>query len=214
MKLFAKLVGVFALLASFNASADSLFQDGEILHQCGGVVQLRKSDNGDLAVKLINVNLERCNELTFWDVTSGKQVKTYPIPSNTSAFTLSQEMRSSLSGDCALTFAVRGGEPNGRWNQDTFNIIPSRLGWCSPSPVKPKVSNLSYQLSNNGNCKVMVNGDFSNRFAPSPEFCQNGIYSKSVISYEYSNKGNCKIMVDGKYSNENTDNKSLCDDRP
>lgn len=58
----------------------------------------------------------------------------------------------------------------------------------------------SYAISNNGNCKLMINHQFSQLV--SDEWCYpvNGYPKGSYVEYEWSNKGNCKIMINDEFT--------------
>lgn len=203
MKLMS-ILSAMTLFVAFNASADSQYLDSARMSRCGGSVELRKADNGDLAIKFEGLNTDRCWKLRFYDYTSGRTIKTYDIKGT--SYTLSQDQRQHLSSDCKVGFSVSG------QTQDDFTIT---LGWWSCATGGGQTgggsSAYSYQWSNSGNCKVLVNGVYANRNA-SDSFCQ-GAQGKEVVSYEYSAKRNCKLMINGQYANKNVDN-YFCDARP
>jgi hypothetical protein len=60
---------------------------------------------------------------------------------------------------------------------------------------------VSYQWSNNHNCKLMINGEYSNQNV-ADSFCQ-GARGEDMVSYEWSNNHNCKLMINGQYANQN-----------
>ncbi len=83
---------------------------------------------------------------------------------------------------------------------DCFN----RLGQSyRPEPIRQD-SPYSFQWSNNNNCKLMLNGQFSGRLV-NDVYCQ-GASGKDIVSYEWSRAGNCKLMINGQYSNRNVAN--------
>ena len=206
MKLMT-ILSAMTLFVAINASADSQYLDSKALYTCGGSVELRKAANGDLAIKIENLRSSACSVLKFYDVTSGRTIKAYDL--NGTSYTLSKAQEASLSSDCRLGFTIG----NGFQAYENFNII---MSWWScyaggGSTGSGSSSRYSYQWSNNGNCKVLVNGVYANRNA-SDSFCS-GIQGKQVASYEFSNKGNCKLMIDGQYSNQNVSD-YFCSARP
>lgn len=60
----------------------------------------------------------------------------------------------------------------------------------------------SFQISNNGNCKLMVWGQYSGTNVEDG-WCApiNGYPKGSYVKYEWSNKRNCKIMINGEFTN-------------
>lgn len=204
MNIFAKLLGVVALFASVQSFADSRIGDIDRMYQCGGVVILSSAANGDLALKFEGRG-NQCNHLRFFDVTSGRTLKSYQIQG--SSYTLSKSMRDSLSSDCRVGFTV-----SGPYARDTFNVV---LPWCSsypqPRPRPQPAHGYSYQLSNAGNCKLMKYGQYAN-LNVEDAFCAGARSKNDVISYEFSNAGNCKRMINGSYSNVNVAQR-FCTDR-
>lgn len=195
MNLFAKLLGAAALLVSFSASADSQINDVERMYRCGGVVILSEAANGDLALKFEGRG-SQCNQLRFYDVTSGRTLKSYVIQG--SSYTLSKTMRDSLSSDCRVGFQVYG-----PYTSDTFTVnLLNRwnCGWQRPQPQPQPSTGIGFQLSNAGNCKLMRYGQYQNRNVEI-SFCQTA-RGNDIISYEYSNANNCKLMRNGQFSNQ------------
>lgn len=87
----------------------------------------------------------------------------------------------------------------------------SRLGrFYRHEPVQPAASPYSFQWSNNNNCKLLINGQFSQRLV-NDVFCQ-GASGKDIVSYEVSNRGNCKLMINGQFSQRLVDS-SFCSAR-
>ncbi|MCO5144485.1 MAG: hypothetical protein M9962_15510 [Oligoflexia bacterium] len=194
MKPFSLLALVALLSTSLNAFAGSQLLDTEKFRNCGnGEIELRKADNGDLAINI--KDNDYCTNLRFYDRSSGRTIKTYDIKG--SSYTLSKDQRAALSSDCQV-----GIDLSGRYGADRYYIT---LGWwCEASHARPSkpASNKSYQLSNNSNCKLMVSGQFSGQLVDD-SFCQGARSKNDIISYEVSNKGNCKLMINGNYSNQN-----------
>lgn len=186
-----KLMGFVVLFASLNVFADSRFLDSKRMSDCGGRVELRQSENGDLALQFDGLNTRRCDTLRFYDVSSGRTLKTYEIQGT--SYTLSQTHREALSDDCRVGFTV-----SGRYAKDDFNVV---LNWCANRRVEHRASRQSYQLSNSGNCKLMENGEYSGRNV-ADGFCT-GARGNDVVTYELSNKGNCKRMINGNYTGQN-----------
>lgn len=187
--------GLLVLLVSMNSFADSRYLDSRYMSDCGGTVELRESDNGDLALKFTGLDTWKCDRLRFYDVTSGRTLTTYDI--NGTSYTLSKSHRSSLSDDCRVGFTV-----SGSYRRDDFNVV---LNWCSSSRGGGnnggRYNVYSYQLSRAGNCKLLVGGTYSGRNV-SDVYCT-GASGDDVISYEVSNAGNCKRMINGRYSGQN-----------
>jgi len=63
----------------------------------------------------------------------------------------------------------------------------------------------SYAISNAGNCKLMINYEYSGRNVED-FWCApiNGFRKGTTVKYEWSNKGNCKIMVNSQFSGQLT----------
>ena len=183
------------------------------LWDCGGAIELHEERNGDINIQI--KDSRSCSNIRFYDYATGRTLDSYKIPSNgwdfNGSFTLNKdEHRPSLSRNCRLGIDVYGG----LWTQDSFNIV---LNWCRANNHRPnnrkKVANgsYSYQLSNKSNCKLMVNGRYSNQNV-SDSFCQGARSKRDVVTYEYSRKNNCKLMVNGQYSNQNVSDR-FCDAR-
>ena len=193
MKLMT-ILGLAAFLFSFQASADSQYLDSARMYSCGGAVELRKASNGDLAIKFEDLNTNRCWKLRFYDYSSGRTIQTYDIRGT--SYTLSRDQRAHLSSDCKVGFTVSG------YTQENFTIT---LGWWGcmggQQPGGGSSSRYSFQYSNAGNCKLLINGVYSNRNVDT-EFCS-GAHGKDIVSYAYSNKHNCKRMINGQYSGQN-----------
>ena len=103
-----------------------------------------------------------------------------------------------IGSDCQVGIDLSSGT-----GMDRFYVT---LGWWCESRnqhVVKKSAN-SYQLSNKGNCKLMIHGEYSNQNVDS-RFCQGANDKNDVVSYELSNKGNCKLMINGEYSNQNVE---------
>ncbi len=176
------------------------------LSQCGGHIELRQADNGDLAIKLENVNTQRCPNFRVSDNTSGREIKSYELERsfNTKAsYTLSKKMLSSLGTDCRVDFKI-----SGSWNADGFFVYLTNC--YDPGSGKKSNSDLSYELSNSRNCKLMKNGQYT-EVNVGDEFCS-GAMKGDRIEYEWSNSGNCKRMKNDQYTNENVGDR-FCDNR-
>lgn len=188
---FSKLAVAVLMLTSSAAFANSDRLDVKPLRDCGGSVELREADNGDLAIKLVNLDTSRCDRLVFTDVSSRREIKAYDIRGT--SYTLSKSMIESLSDDCRVNFRI-----SGRYRSDSFDIVTRCRRAANPSGER------SYQLSNAGNCKLMINGQYSNQNVAAV-FCQGAQSTRDIINYEVSNRGNCKLMINGQYSNRNVD---------
>jgi hypothetical protein len=189
-------IATLALLLSANAYAESQYLDSQSMSQCGGTVELRRADNDDLALKFTGLNTSRCDTLRFYDADTGRTLKTYEIHGN--SFTLSRSQRAALSNDCRVGFNV-----SGRHAVDHFEVT---LGWwCElnhPTDPMPPTMTQAFQLSNSGNCKLMVNGSYSGRNV-SGEYCAGASSRNDIVTYEFSHAGNCKRMINGSYSGQN-----------
>lgn len=199
------LISLLSFMA-VNAVADSYYMDSERLYQCGGEVELRQAANGDLALKFIgNVNKSYCSRVRFVDVTSRREIKSYNFEG--SSYTLSKKMEQSLGSDCAVEFQLT--TSSGYVVEKKAVVLKwwacylSRPSYSTPS--YPSYGRTTYEWSNNDNCKIMINGQYSGNNTPEhQEYLCGSRPSRDVITYEWSNKGNCKIMVNGQYSGNKT----------
>lgn len=174
------------------AESDKL--NSRALDRCGGSgskIELRESDNGDLHVNLIG---NRCSTLRIYDRSNGRNIKTYDIKG--SNFTLSNKMLMELGKDCEI-----GVDLTGPLGGDHYKIVHNGCLAARASHAAPAPSPYSFQLSKNGNCKLMVHGAYANKLVPQ-SFCQ-GAVGKDIVSYEASHNGNCKLMINGVYANRN-----------
>ncbi len=201
MKLLNVLVGILALVVTYTASADSA-QLGRALdmYPCDARVTLNEAGNGDLSVQFSNIP-ENCTNLTV-SKTNGEVVKTYKVKGQ--SYTLSKKMLEALSSDCRVNLETASN--SGRTSFSWYVYIP----WCTPASSGPS-GQVEFQLSNSGNCKLMVNGNYSNTNVDGA-FCSY-VSGKDMVTYEFSNRGNCKVMLNGSYSNQNTDSRDtwLCE---
>jgi len=176
MNFLKTMIGALILAASFSASADSMYLDSERMYSCGGSIQLREAYNGDLALVLRG---NQCSHLRFYDVTSGRTIKEYYVQGT--SFTLSNSMLRSLSSDCRLGLTLSGG------GRERFEVVS---GWCRrnlfTAPVPrydydrhnrsdrydryDRGPRVTYEWSSKGNCKKMINGQFSGDLVPK-SFC-------------------------------------------
>jgi hypothetical protein len=190
MKLFfLSLVSLFAV----NAFAESALLDADALRSCGGRVELRYAENGDLALKFTGAfNKYKCPNLRFLDASSGRVLKEYDV--NGTSYTLSQKMRDSLSADCRLKAQF----DNGYY---TTQFIVVKLNWCVPVNAQPSYpkSPYSYELSGSNNCKLMKYGQYTNQNVEDFYCAILGGKKKTQVAYEFSNSGNCKIMINGVF---------------
>lgn len=206
--MLSKLIGLVLLVVSTSAFAQRTIQldDPVYLNDCRGLVTLNKAFNGDLSIQLRGLDTDRCDTLRVTDASSGRVIREYTIQGT--SYTLSQDMLFSLSDDCRLNFSVSGGF----WRSDSFTVY---IPWCSsrsypryPSPSYPRTGYVTYEWSNNGNCKKMIDGVFSGELV-SDYYCpgrrprhDNGRGGYGRVTYEWSNKHNCKKMVDGVFSGD------------
>lgn len=196
------LLSIVTML-SVSALAENRYIDSADLHGCGGRVVLGEAPNGDLSLKFENrpysaFNPSYCNGLQFVDVSSGRVIKEYQVKGT--SYTLSKSMMSSLSSDCRVAAYFNNG----------YNVtqrITVSLNWCRPVSQPSHTRNpYSFQLSGSDNCKLMINGQYSNRNV-SDDFCGPLTSRRDVVTYEWSKNDNCKIMINGNYTNQNTADK-------
>ncbi len=195
------LLSLLSLLA-VNAFAESQLLSQPDLIGCGGKVELRLAENGDLALKFASsqsnyngsqFDTNRCTFLRFVDHSSRSLIKEYAIKGT--SYTLSTKMRESLGEDCKLDVLLDNGAVT---TQTILVYIPG----CRPAAkVWPK-SPYSYQLSGNGNCKLMKDGVFTENLAKDEYCAVLGGQKKVDVKYEYSNSGNCKIMINGVFQQQ------------
>ncbi len=201
MKLMNVLVGILALVVTYTASAGSEQLGRAVnLYDCGSQITLNEAGNGDLSVQFTNIP-ERCSNFTI-TATSGEVIKQYKLKGQ--SYTLSKKMLSALSADCRVNMEVHSN--SGRTSDSFYVYIP----WCTPASSGPS-GQVEFQLSGKGNCKLMVNGNYSNTNVDDA-FCSY-VSGKDMVTYEFSRKGNCKVMLNGSYSNQNTDSRDtwLCE---
>jgi hypothetical protein len=192
--MFSKFLAVALLFVSVSAFAQRSEQLGRpvYLHSCGGSVTLNEANNGDLSIQLHNVNTYRCPRLEVRDASSGRMIRSYEIQGT--SYTLSRQMLSSLNSDCRLNFSIEGGA----WREDGFTVY---IPWCSSHGGG--WGRVTYEWSNNGNCKKMIDGQYSGQNV-ADYYCAGlpgGNHQR--ITYEWSNAGNCKKMITGQYSGQN-----------
>ncbi len=168
------------------------------LNYCGGKITLNEAGNGDLSIQLEGVNTNRCGQLTVSDNSSRRTIKSYDIQGT--SYTLSKKMLESLSDDCQVNFRIHSS-----YNSDGFIVY---IPWCRPNSGGGSSHNgiVSYQLSNNDNCKLMINGNYSGKNVGN-DYCQGAERKSDIISYEWSQKKNCKLMINGDYANRNVADK-------
>lgn len=192
------LVALLALAGLNTAFAGSKYLDDADLGQCtyqrDGRVELREAANGDLSIKFVGLNTNRCGTLRFYDAYSDRTIKTYQIKG--SSYTLSKQQAGELNKDCKVGFEVY---TRGRGYQ-AYTIS---LGWCSKysKPKQKRNNGWSYQWSNKRNCKLMKNGSYQNKNV-ADKYCSPAS-GKQTVSYEWSKKNNCKVMINGRYANRN-----------
>lgn len=189
------VISLMSMIA-VSALAESRYLDSERLRGCGGQVELRQADNGDLALKFEgNLNRGNCQSLRFVDSSSGYVIKTYQFQG--SSYTLSQSQKAHLSQDCRVEFQLLNGAG---YVVDRKAVV---LNWCAPAYVQKQNSIYSYALSGKGNCKLMIGNRLEKLV--SDAFCSPLRGDKnSSVSYQWSNKNNCKVMINGLYSGDNT----------
>ncbi|OYZ12820.1 MAG: hypothetical protein B7Y39_18740 [Bdellovibrio sp. 28-41-41] len=159
------LLSLLSLIA-FNAMADSDYLDSKRLSQCGGRVQLRQAANGDLALKFSgNVNRDYCSKIRFVDVSSGRVIKGYEFEGT--SYTLSNKMEKELGKDCAVEFQLT--TRSGYVVESKQVVLKWWACWASHSqpsyPTYPS-GRKTYEWSNKGNCKIMINGVYSGNNTP------------------------------------------------
>lgn len=194
--MFTRLLGAVALVIasaiSASALANSTVLDRESLSNCGGTLDLRQSYNGDLSLKINNLDTWACQTLRIYDFSSGRTLNTYNIPGRDASFTLSKAQISSLSSDCSLGLEISGSR-----RSDRKRVT---LSGCRPGPSYPS-GRITYEWSRKQNCKKMVDGVFSGELVPD-YFCYARPNPVPRVTYEWSNNGNCKKMVNGIFSGE------------
>lgn len=199
------LISLLSLFAA-NAFAASYYEDSARLDSCGGRVELRQAGNGDLALKFVGVNQRYCTGLRFVDVSNNRTIKSYDFQGT--SYTLSKKMEKELSKDCAVKYQITN--YNGRVVESGRVALTWWSCYISPKPNYGGGGYSSggyrtYEWSNNGNCKIMINGVYSGNNTPqSQEYLCGQRPRRDVVTYEWSNKGNCKIMINGVYSGNNT----------
>ena len=147
------------------------------------------------------------------DVSSRRVIKGYEFEGT--SYTLSNKMEKELGKDCAVEFQL---------TTASGYVVESKqvvLKWWAcyassrpqpslpvPMPVPSKKSSpFSYELSGNGNCKIMLNGRYTKENTRSPSVCSplNGYAKGSNLQYLWSNNDNCKIMINGQYIRNTAD---------
>jgi hypothetical protein len=186
----------------FSAHAESDKLNSLNLSRCGSYgskIELRESDDGDLHINLIG---NRCNTLRIWDTSNKRDIKAYDVKG--SNYTLSNKMLAELGNDCKLGVDL-GGDYG-----DRFEIVNRR---CMAAKAlrqvllpQQQVSAYSFQLSRAKNCKLMINGQYSNKLV-ADSYCQGATSHEDMIRYEVSRNGNCKLMKNGAYANQNVDSR-------
>jgi hypothetical protein len=202
--MFKRLMGALALVVtaaiSTAAVADSVFLDREPLYGCGGTIDLRQAYNGDLSIKFNNLDLWACQTLKVYDSSSGRTLNSYTLSSPDASYTLSKNQLESLSDDCSLGLRISGSR---RHDKKKVQLRGCRPGPSYPSPRPPY--GVTYEWSNVGNCKKMINGQYSGENVSSL-FCllspRPTPRPAPRVSYEWSHKGNCKKMIDGVFTGE------------
>jgi hypothetical protein len=188
MKSFYSLVGAVVLFASIHASAITAEIARPVyLRNCGfsAHVELREAQNGAYSLQLVDLN-PSCYNLRFFDVSSGRTLKSYPI--NGTNYTLSKADRESLSEDCALGVSIAGSGV-----EITYYIQNCRP--VRPAMVASGDMGITYELSGNNNCKLMVRGVYKQPNV-SVSFCA-GARKGDVTTFGYTVFGNCKRMING-----------------
>lgn len=89
-------------------------------------------------------------------------------------------------------------------------LLLSLVTLAATSVFAGSTSPYSYQISNSGNCKQLVWGEYQNQNVD-PAWCApiNGYPKGTYVKYEWSNKHKCKIMINDEFSNQHTDD-SYC----
>ncbi|MBX9766579.1 MAG: hypothetical protein K2X47_04850 [Bdellovibrionales bacterium] len=195
--MFTRLLGALALViasaVSAGAVADSVVLDRENLYNCGGTIDLRQAYNGDLSLKINNLDTWACQTLRVYDYSSGRTLNSYNINSRDASYTLSKAQLSSLSSDCALGLEISGSRRSDRKRVTLPN--------CRRGPSYPPYGRITYEWSNKHNCKKMIDGQFSGELVPD-YFCYARPNPIPRVTYEWSNAGNCKKMINGVFSGE------------
>lgn len=211
MKMFLmSLLSLFAV----NAFAESYELDSRRLYSCGGEVELRQAPSGDLALKFKGVNQRYCTKLKFVDVTSRRTIgKVYEFDGT--SYTLSKKMENSLGSDCSVEFQLLN------YNGSIAEKGRVKLSWWAcyvspkpqptyPSPIlvpSKKNSPFSYELSKQNNCKIMLNGQYTNKITDNASVCSPlyGYPKGSYLQYQWSKQDHCKIMINGQYIRNTSD---------
>ena len=197
------LLSLLSFLA-VNAFAESQLLSQPDLIGCGGKVELRLAENGDLALKFASsqsnyngsqFDTNRCTFLRFVDHSSRSLIKEYAIKGT--SYTLSTKMRESLGEDCKLDVLLDNGAVT---TQTILVYIPG----CRPQKSY-QANPYSYELSKSGNCKLMVSGAYSNKNVEDA-YCAPLAGRKDLsVRYEYSNSGLCKTMINDQFLGSHAD---------
>jgi hypothetical protein len=178
--------------------------DARSMGWCGGYFTLNEypdpqnPGNMNLSIQFRDVNTNNCANMTVRDATSQRQIQRYDLQSSGN-YTLSHKQLDALSDDCRISFDFPG--MSGDFEVYYPNCRLGRQRYDDNAPQQGRSSNtdLSYERSNKGNCKIMKNGTYTNQNTSDASFCD-GAGNGERVSYEWSNKNNCKRMINSQYS--------------
>ncbi len=202
MKSVFMVVALCCLAVTASAKSKKTFELGYPVYfdQCGGKAETRVSKaTGDLSVDFSGVDTISCDKFTISDSLTGHIIKEYSARNG--SFTLAKSVLSSLGNNCSVDMTVSG--------YRGYEVFQLNLGaLCAPAPIVRLNSSAAYQLSKEGNCKVMNFNAFSNKLSytnklTTSNFCTGAISRYDVVNYEWSEKGNCKRMVNEIYTHQN-----------
>ncbi|MBX9768422.1 MAG: hypothetical protein K2X47_14205 [Bdellovibrionales bacterium] len=160
----------------------------------------------NLHLNFKNLDLNKCNRLRIFDASSGRTINSYDMSraGNDPSYTLSRVQIGALVSDCNLGFTVSG---YGSYPETRY----VRIGWCAPVytyptyPTYPSYDYVTYEWSQTGHCKKMVNGQYSGYNVPdyqAERYCGARPYQSRPSQreyYEWSNTHKCKRMVNGQF---------------
>jgi hypothetical protein len=165
-------------LFAFAGMASSVYVDSAYLYDCGGKVELRKSDS-NLHLKFKEV--ENCSNFLVQTSRYGRTLKQYKLNTNgnnapyTASFTLSKSMWQELEKDAMVNLKIRS---NSGYHEDNitlyvprakkhYNNNPRRCGGHSGTGFT------GWALTNSCKCAYYQNGRFHHHAKPHQQYkCQ------------------------------------------